>query len=378
MRGSAHNTSIHGFTPICPTLTPPDSKTHSTAGPSNILAPRSRETSSNEKPEIFGMRSVELSWEEQGISSQARDILREGWRKGTKAQYNPYIKKWENFCNNRNINPLIGSPAEVVNFLSEIFHNSGIGYSAMGTARSALSTFLSSDGRPIGEHPLVCRFLRGVFNLRPALPRYQVTWDVGAVFKILRKMHPPSSLSLKDLTCKLVTLLALLAGQRHQTLRLLDISNLSFTQEGMKIRITDLLKQSRPGHHLEELVFPSYEEDKSLCPVSYTIQYLKVTKLIRLKERRLFISYVKPYKAVTAVTISRWIKCILKRAKIDMSIFTPYSTRAAATSRAAEKVQIGTIIRTAGWSSEKTFARFYKKKILKKDSFARAVLETSK
>ena len=39
------------------------------------------------------------------------------------------------------------------------------------------------------------------------------------------------------------------------------------------------------------------------------------------------------------------------RAGVDLSIFSPYSTRAAATSKVFGKVQLGTILRTAGWSN---------------------------
>ena len=165
------------------------------------------------------------------------------------------------------------SVVEVLNFLAEIF-DSGVSYSAVGTARSALSTFLWVEGKPAGTHPLVCRFLRGVFAERPALPRYEVTWDVKSVFDYLKTLHPPESLSLKDLSFKLTTILALLAGQRHQTLKSLDIFNMTITADKVKFRVTDVLKHTRPGHHIPELVFPAYDADLRLCPVKYMIQYL--------------------------------------------------------------------------------------------------------
>ena len=262
----------------------------------------------------------------------------------------------------------------VINFLAEVF-DKGLGYSALNTARSAIATFLWIDGKPAGEHPLVCRFMKGVFNIRPALPRYEVTWDVSVVFKYLKKLHPPQSLSLKELSLKLVTLLALLAGQRHQTLSCLNVINMSFTEDAVKFRITEVLKHTRPGHHIPELVFPAYDIDERLCPVKYIIQYLKVTRDLRMKEKALLVSYIKPHKAVTTGSISRWIKTIMIRAGIDLSIFSPYSTRAAATSKACGEVQLGTILRTAGWSNEKTFARFYKKPIVDQGAFAKAVLQ---
>lgn len=336
-----------------------------------------RSTPIGEKASVDSMLCVELSWKEQGVSRTSREVLLQSWKSSTKVQYRPYIKKWQDFCANRNINPVKPTAYDVVNFLGVIFET-GVGYSALGTARSALSTFLVCEGRPVGEHPLVCRFMKGVFVIRPSFPRYQVIWDVKQVFKVLRKMHPPESLSLKDLTLKLVTMLALLAGQRHQTLKFLDIFNMSITADCLKFRIVDILKHTRPGHHIPELVFPAYEVEDCLCPVTYALYYLRVTKLIRMKESRFFISYVKPHKAVCTNTISRWIKFILVRAKIDMSIFTPYSTRSASSSKAGLKVQTGTILRTVGWSSERTYARFYKKKIVKEGCFAKAVLEAQK
>ena len=262
----------------------------------------------------------------------------------------------------------------VLNFLGEVF-DTGVGYSALNTARSAIATFLWIDGKPAREHPLACRFMKGVFNIRPALPRYEVTWDVSVVFKYLKKLHPPQSLSLKELSLKLVTLLALLAGQRHQTLKYLDVINMSFTRNGVKFRIAELLKHSRPGHHVPELVFPSYDQDERLCPVQYIIQYLKVIKDLRLSEKALLVSFIKPHKAISTGTISRWIKKVLNNAGVDLSIFSPYSTRAAATSKAFGKTQLSTILRTVGWSNEKTYARFYKKPIVDAGAFAKAVLQ---
>ena len=58
-----------------------------------------------------------------------------------------------------------------VNFLPELYEE-GIGYSALNTARNALSTTLMvSDSEAFGTHPLVSRFMKGVFETRPSLDR---------------------------------------------------------------------------------------------------------------------------------------------------------------------------------------------------------------
>ena len=80
-------------------------------------------------------------------------------------------------------------------------------------SRSALSAVITlGNHRTFGEHPLVTRFLKGVFELKPSLPRYSVVWDVGIILKHLQAMTPMEDLSLAMLTKKLTTLLALLTG----------------------------------------------------------------------------------------------------------------------------------------------------------------------
>ena len=64
-----------------------------------------------------------------------------------------------------------------------------MGYSVINTARSALPTFITIDNYTVGMHPLVCRYLKGVFNEFPVLPKYSFTWDVGVVLKYISSMN---------------------------------------------------------------------------------------------------------------------------------------------------------------------------------------------
>ena len=76
-------------------------------------------------------------------------------------------------------------------------------------------------GCAVGNQPLDNRLMRGIFNLRPSTPRYNDTWDVKSVLDKLRMMEPLHNLPLKDLTLKLVMLLALTQVARVQMLHLL-------------------------------------------------------------------------------------------------------------------------------------------------------------
>ena len=90
------------------------------------------------------------------------------WRRGTINQYKPYLGKWESYCSQQKINPLCATAVVGMNFLAELFLF-GVGYSAINTAQSALSSkLILPDNTTFGSHPLVSRMLKGVFALRPA------------------------------------------------------------------------------------------------------------------------------------------------------------------------------------------------------------------
>ena len=149
----------------------------------------------------------------------------------------------------RQIDPLSASVIQGVNFLTELYQKHQLSYSALNTARSVLSPIIVLSE---GVHPLVTRFLRGVFNTRPSLPRYQEIWDTSIVFTYSKYLHPPEKLKLKDLTMNTM-LVASLSGQRCQTIHALDVNNMVLTKDCCTFYIQELLKTSRPGKHFGQL-----------------------------------------------------------------------------------------------------------------------------
>ena len=321
------------------------------------------------------MPLVQKSLEGRGLSESATSLILQSWRKGTKQQYKPFITKWEQYCSQRKINPFSATIEHGINFLAELYQT-GIGYSALNTARCALSTVCFTSGHyTFGQHPLVCRFIKGIFECRPSLPRYQETWDVTVVLDYLAKLGPPEKLSLKNLTLKVVMLMALLSGQRRQTLHTFSIDCMQISSDKCVFFINSLLKTSRPGKHLTYVEFQAYAPDVSLCVVKHVQQYLKHTDILRGDVKQFFISYSKPHKAVSPDTVSRWIKTTLVNAGIDTSKYSAHSTRSASTSAAkGNSISITTIMKSAGWSQESTFTKFYQKPVEPRENFGAELL----
>ena len=271
-----------------------------------------------------------------------------------------------------------------VNSLLEFLHKlyqQNLGYSALNTARSAVSN-IDEHSHPtrlhtsVGKHPLVCRYLKGIFNKLKPVPKFHNIWSVDVVLEYLGSLWPLTQINRKALTLKLVMLIVLTTGQRCQTLTYMDISEnyMTMNDQCFNFALTDYVKQDRPGSMLGNVTLYKYP-DKKLCVYETLQAYLQEMRLCR-SSQRLFISYIKPFKAVTSATIGRWIKTVLTQAGIDTNVFTAHSTRSASTSKAAAAaVPVDVILATAGWSTESTFRRFYKRPVALTNQMSVGVLQ---
>ena len=79
------------------------------------------------------------------------------------------------------------------------------------------------------------------------------TWDVSVVLKYLFTSYPLSELSLKQLTYKLIAIIALTTAARAQTRSALDIKY-KFFDKYVFFQIQQLLKTSRPVVFLPKVV----------------------------------------------------------------------------------------------------------------------------
>ena len=124
-------------------------------------------------------------------------------------------------------------------FLAHSF-DEGLEYRTINTYRSALSGVLPPmEGFPVGQHPLVVRLLKGILNLRPAMPRYQQSW---VAFDYMHSLPGNQLLPLKVLTRKLVLLLALTALKRSSELKLLDLRFMRILPEGVVFELPGMTK----------------------------------------------------------------------------------------------------------------------------------------
>ena len=332
-----------------------------------------------DKPTPSRVEYLRSRYSAENLSGEASKLLLASWRQKSAKTYDSLFKKWACWCVERDIDPISGDIAGVVNFLASLYQNK-YQYRSLCNYRSAISSIHDKvDGYEVGSHPMVSRLLKGVFHERPPQPRYSSTWDVSKVTTYLVSLGQNEQMSLQDITFKITMLLALTRPSRSVDLVNLDIRFRQFSPEGVTFHPTKLAKQSRQNKKITEFFFPAFKDNALLCPVQTLKDYESRTLANRAddeKQAQLLIATIQPYKAVSSSTVARWIKTVLAKAGIDTDIFKAHSVRSAATSAAADAgVTTTDILSAADWSSESIFQKFYYKP-QKNNTFGKAVLST--
>ena len=154
------------------------------------------------KTDLVSTSFIRRLYQDRGFSTHATSIILNSCRESSHQQYGTYISKWLLFCAKRDINPVHPLISMAVEFWTELY-DLGLSYSSLNTARCALSAILEYPNysncifcQPIDDK----RFMKGIFQSRPALPRYNKTWDVHTMLQYLLSIKETKDLTLKDLT----------------------------------------------------------------------------------------------------------------------------------------------------------------------------------
>lgn len=293
----------------------------------------------------------------------------------TMRQYDNSFRLWWDFCSAKNIAFCNPTTAEVITFLQSLASKTNHKFGTFNSHASAIALLCSSN---FSADPLFKRFKRGLSRLRPSRPKYSTTWDPKQLLNFIQTL--PAPLTLKLLSQKLVTLLALITGHRLQTISLIRLSNILDSSSEIRINISDTIKTIGLGRVQPTLCIPIFLDKPFLCVATCLREYIARSKPLRKPGCDfLFISIRKPHGPASKDTISRWIYQMLDNAGINTNLFKPHSTRHASTSAALrEGVSVDVICRTAGWSQQSaTFARFYNRPLSASYNFAERILNLS-
>ncbi|CAB4033370.1 Gag-Pro-Pol poly [Paramuricea clavata] len=126
---------------------------------------------------------------------------------------------------------------------------------------------------PLGELPIVTRFMKGVFRLNPPKPKLCSTWRVKDVLAHMQAQASVKDLGLKDLSLKLVLLLALTSAARAHEIAALDMQFLTEKEDSWEFSLAIHVKQSRPNHPSRRIYLLAYPVNEKLCVVTTLKEY---------------------------------------------------------------------------------------------------------
>ena len=303
----------------------------------------------------------------KGFSAQAANIISNCRRTSTAKSYKPCWNRWLSWCHRRDADPFTAPVEVLINFLTDMF-NAGLKYRTLGCYRSAISAYHDQiQGLPIGESKEISKFMSGVNNLRPPVPKFCTIWDVNAPISFLKSLGDDSDLSWRVMNQKLAALLAIVNFQRASDLHILSTEFMSVTYDEVIFQFRKPPKQHRKqGVCPPPVFFKAAPVEEGLCPYNSIVHYIALTNEARSisGETSLFLSHMKPHNAVSKDTIRRWLKEVLEKSNIDTSIFQGHSFRHASSSMAKKKgATITQILSRGGWSNAKTFLTHYNKPI---------------
>ena len=189
------------------------------------------------------VREVFLS---QGFDNDTVDILMASWRKGDFSNYSLYMSKWFKFASCNKVSPVEPPVQIALAFLTSLVRQ-GKSFNQICMARSALSSVINQQQNvSFGNIPIAKRYMKGIFESNPTLPKFQFTWNVSLLFDYFRNMQEIHALDIQKLTQKLVMLMTLTSeGQRAQTIYSIGVSDIKILDNRVVIPIMSLIKKSK-------------------------------------------------------------------------------------------------------------------------------------
>ncbi len=260
-----------------------------------------------------------------------------------------YALKWNLFvewCSSHHKDPRRCSIRAVLSFLQQGLERR-LSPSTLKVYVAAISAHHNPvEGRLVGKHDLVVRFLRGARRLNPPRPPSLPSWDLALVLRALQifPFEPLQSVELKFLSMKTLLLTALASIKRVGDLHAfsVDESCLEFGPADSSATL-----RPRPGYvpkvpttpfrdqvvNLQAL--PLEEADPALallCPESGLRQYVDRTQRFRTSEQ-LFVCYEgqQKGKAVSKQRIAHWIVDAITLAYEAQGVPCPLRLRAHST-----------------------------------------------
>jgi len=193
------------------------------------------------------MADIGSAYQAADFPEEVTNVLLASWSQSTKKRYQGPWRAWSNWCSSRGLCPFSAPVTDVLTFLTETVTNQSLEYRTLAVYKSAISQgHLPVGQTKLGDLPVVSRFMKGIFRMKPLTPRLSSTWDVKRLLEVIATLDPPADLTVKMLSVKLAALLALTSSSRAHELINLDLDFVSIKGDSWEFSLAEHTKVSRP------------------------------------------------------------------------------------------------------------------------------------
>ncbi|XP_073668878.1 uncharacterized protein [Paramisgurnus dabryanus] len=376
---------------ICPAVAPPPPHRPVVSSERGNLSPTPGQGGS------LGLARERTNLNALGLHPRVIATIQNARAVSTRSLYGCKWQVFEGWCNEHDLISYQCSVPEILRFLQNLM-DKGRSFSTIKVYLAAISAcHVGFDGSTVGQHPLICRFMKGARRSLPVIRKCVPEWDLSMVLDALSQypFEPLGVISLKLLSFKVALLLALTSAKRVSELHAFSVhpSCTKFSLNGEKVFLKPnpaFMPKCFPAFTSEVLElsafhpppFSSTEDQRlnALCPVRALQTYIDRTRVFR-KSDQLFISWTPPHRGnpVSKQRLSHWLVDAIALAYESKGVQPPgniraHSTRGVATSWALFRgVSLQDICSAASWASPHTFVRYYRLDVTK-TSVAHSVL----
>ena len=160
-----------------------------------------------------------------GLPAQVVDTIQNARALSTRRLYSGKWRVFEHWCDSRHAIPYQCSVVDLLCFLQGLLEK-GKAFTTIKVYLAAISACHVGFGdKPAGQHPLVCRFMKGARRKLPVSRPLVPLWDLSVVLDALshHPFEPLEAVGMTFVSLKVVLLLALTTAKRVSDLQALSI-----------------------------------------------------------------------------------------------------------------------------------------------------------
>ena len=215
---------------------------------------------------VKDLGSIELETLDNIKSSKSANTIR-----AYKSDFNNFVE----FCKKNNLNSLPSDPKTVSFYITQLSSNSKV--STLKRRLASISVIHKLRGYYIDiKHPLIIENLMGIQRKKGVFQKSKNPILINELREIINIIEKNNKNEFKKNRDKALILVGFSGGFRRSELVNIELDDLEFTKEGVKI----FIKRSKTDQSGEGMIKAiPYLKEKSFCPVTFLKQWIEISKI---------------------------------------------------------------------------------------------------